>query len=66
MHLAGLDPWILLCYQDHAIGSAAAIRTLVIRAYQETLDVRASAIRAGNVQDSLGIPVIEPIFQIRR
>jgi glutamate-1-semialdehyde 2,1-aminomutase/spore coat polysaccharide biosynthesis protein SpsF len=94
VHLAGLDPWILLRFQDHAAGRGAALRTLlmrellargvlslgthnvcyahdeadvasVIRAYEGALDVLAQGIEAGGVEENLGIPVIEPVFQIR-
>jgi glutamate-1-semialdehyde 2,1-aminomutase/spore coat polysaccharide biosynthesis protein SpsF len=31
VHLAGMDPWMLLRYQDHAAGRGVAMRTLVMR-----------------------------------
>ncbi len=37
----------------------------VLHAYEAALDALADAVSAGNVEDNLGIPVIEPVFQIR-
>jgi glutamate-1-semialdehyde 2,1-aminomutase/spore coat polysaccharide biosynthesis protein SpsF len=37
----------------------------VVRAYEEALDALADAIKAGGVEESLDIPVIEAVFQIR-
>jgi len=94
VQLDGLDPWILLRFEDHPAGRGPALRTLVIRellargvlslgthnicyahdeadiawvlhAYEAALDTLSDAVIAGNVEENLGIPVIEPVFQIR-